>query len=188
MAIAAGGKIEQCSVEDRHARSVWRDHATIVFNVQILNALAFQQVTGRAPPESPISATVYSQHNLPFFKMYEEPSTVSGAFRKVKTVGQISGKEETSYKFPVSHIGPELGTSVDASTTDGMVTDDFETDDDDVEAHGNFQNIVVKDDDDEEEEESGRKSVVGDKMFTTPALGLFGLSAPSRTLEQALPI
>jgi hypothetical protein len=95
MGIAAGGHIDQAVKRDR-GRYRWNASETKVFNVQILNSLHFQHVTGIAPPNSPVSAATYARHGYPFFSMYEEPSTVVGQFSIVKSVGQIDNTSDPS--------------------------------------------------------------------------------------------
>lgn len=80
MAIAPGGFIEQTIVEDPVAAEDWDKENTIMFNVNLLNPAAFQHVLGITPPESPINAALYEEYDLPFYKIYEEPSGISGNF------------------------------------------------------------------------------------------------------------
>ena len=89
MAIAAGGKIKQTVVPDPYSKDLWDKHATVTFNVQILNALSFYSVTGIPAPQTPVSAKTYQELGLLFFKMYEEPSNVSGNVRR----GQYYGSD-----------------------------------------------------------------------------------------------
>lgn len=98
MNLAVGGLIDQAIFEDERTTR-WDTSNPKVFNVQILNSHHFHQVTGLPLPESPISATTYFQQGLPFFKIYEEPTSVAGGFSMVKSIGQIEHTKE-----------PELGT------------------------------------------------------------------------------
>lgn len=95
MGIAAGGQIDQVVKRDS-GEYKWDATQTKVFNVQVLNSLHFKQITGVAPPASPISPATYAKHGYPFFTMYEEPSTVAGEFSIVKSVGQIDGSSDPS--------------------------------------------------------------------------------------------
>lgn len=61
-----------------------------MFNIQLLSAAAFRQVTGMEPPPSPITAEDYFDAGLPFFSLpNEEPSGVSGMFSDIKSVNQL---------------------------------------------------------------------------------------------------
>lgn len=105
MSIAAGGKIEQVIHPDEDPAGDWLADRTTVFNVQVLNSAVYQAVTGTAPPSQPIDAETYKEHGLPFFKMYEEPSGISGDFSMVKSVGEIDGTEDKSVKPDVVVLG-----------------------------------------------------------------------------------
>ncbi|KAI1207588.1 uncharacterized protein F4807DRAFT_172086 [Annulohypoxylon truncatum] len=89
MEIAVGGKIEQNIVEDDTDPTRWMKDQTITVPVQILNSTAYRRVTGEDPPPSPIDASTYAEAGLPFFELWEEPSSVAGDFEGVKSVNQI---------------------------------------------------------------------------------------------------
>jgi hypothetical protein len=127
MSVAAGGRILQSIVRDPYSARKWNKGATIVFNVQILNALCFEQVTGRAPPPTPISAKSYADQGLPFFDMYEEQSGVSGDFDKVKSVAEVDGEDETHYTYPLKTIKNEL-FAASAKDTTAMTPSSSESD------------------------------------------------------------
>lgn len=100
MSIAAGGHIHQVIYTDKMGDE-WLPDRTTVFNVQVLNSAVYKAVTGRAPPTKPIDAKTYKKNGLPFFKMYEEPSGISGTFGLVKSVGQIDNIKE-------EHVEPDV--------------------------------------------------------------------------------
>jgi hypothetical protein len=89
MTVAAGGKIKQVIAADYHNKNGWLPSRTTVFNVQILNTVVYKAVTGEAPPTRPMGVKEYKKHGFPFFKMYEEPSGVSGNFSLVKSIAEI---------------------------------------------------------------------------------------------------
>ena len=89
LGVAPGGLIKQCILEDTNAATIWERDRTACFNVQILNSDMFQQITGKRPPSTPISAKTYRDHGLPFFKIYGEKSTIKGDFDGIKSVKQL---------------------------------------------------------------------------------------------------
>ncbi|KAG9200675.1 hypothetical protein G6514_006855 [Epicoccum nigrum] len=93
MSVAAGGAIEQSITPDNHGED-WLPFRTTVFNVQILNAAFYHAVTGEEPPTRPMTAAEYAELDLLFFKLYEEPSNVHGAFDAVKSVAKLKGRQE----------------------------------------------------------------------------------------------
>ena len=89
LGVAPGGLIKQCILKDTNPAIIWDRDRTICFNVQILNSAMFQQVTGKAPPSTPISAKTYADQGLPFYKIYGETSNVKGDFAGIKSVKQL---------------------------------------------------------------------------------------------------
>ncbi|KAF2118753.1 integral membrane protein [Lophiotrema nucula] len=103
MNVAAGGKIKQV-IEPDNDPSRWEGSKTVIFNVQILNSALYHTVTGSFPPAMPLTAKTYKQYGLPFFKLYEEPSGISGDFSLVKSVAQIDGVKNEEVKPKVKAI------------------------------------------------------------------------------------
>ena len=89
MVIALGGLIKQSVVKDTVHPKGWDRERTTVFNVQILDSDDFHQVTGIAAPQTPITAEAYVEAGLPFFKLYDDKSSVVGKFQSVKSVHAI---------------------------------------------------------------------------------------------------
>ena len=104
LGFGAGGQIEQVIAADPYPPSTWHKEAVVVFNVQLLNAQSFQDVTGFKPPRSPINARTYAAAGLPFFKMIEAGSGISGAFDGVKSVAQLEGRKEDKEYFPLKYL------------------------------------------------------------------------------------
>lgn len=95
MGVAAGGLINQAIVRDPGTHK-WDASQTKIFNVQILNTLHFEHVTGFRAPNPPIDASTYAAYGYPFFSMYEEPTQISGDFTSVRSIGQIDGVQDLS--------------------------------------------------------------------------------------------
>jgi hypothetical protein len=90
MAVAAGGLIKQSIHRDPFPSDSWDTASTIVFNVQILNANIFKEVTGEAPPKAPAEWKAYKKSGGKFFDIPEATSSLSGNFTSIKSVGQIA--------------------------------------------------------------------------------------------------
>jgi hypothetical protein len=108
MSMAAGGKIKQVIHPDGNGED-WLSNRTTVFNVQILNSAVYKAVTGTDPPANPVSAQTYANNGFPFFKMYEEPSGISGDFSLVKSVGEIDNIKDKVVKPNTVVIGHRGG-------------------------------------------------------------------------------
>jgi hypothetical protein len=74
MGIAAGGKLRQEIFPDpiRPAFARWDVNAARFLNVQILNSVAFNMVTGVPTPQTPVTPQVYTGYGFQFMKEYEE--------------------------------------------------------------------------------------------------------------------
>lgn len=120
MGVAPGGLIKQCILEDEYSAASWDSAHTITFNVQILNSEVFRQVAGMDPPETPVDAKTYSGLGLPFYKIYNEQSSVKGNFGDIQSVKQTENSkgsnaskgnrpsdDEPPYKNPTVILNPK---------------------------------------------------------------------------------
>ena len=123
MSVAAGGRIKQAIVRDHHGE-FWLSGCTTVFNTQILNSAVYKEVTGEDPPGEPIDAKTYESHGLPFFKMYEELSGISGNFNMVKSVAEIDENVQDGVTPKVVDIGSTVEQApVDLVNPNGPLRD-----------------------------------------------------------------
>ncbi|KAI1087067.1 hypothetical protein F5B19DRAFT_91845 [Rostrohypoxylon terebratum] len=118
MGIAMSGKIAQAIYPDHERRSNWLKDCTMTISVQILDSATFRQVTGEDPPPSPVDAFKYAEAGFPFFKLWEDPSSVAGGFEAAKSVNQIEqdrglaqGSEASVYPRTVELNSPRDITS-----------------------------------------------------------------------------
>lgn len=90
LGLAAGGLIKQTIVKDTVDPSRWAPEYGTIFNVQILNSEFFKEVTGIAPPSTPVTAVTYAEHGYPYFSIYDEqPTDIHGNFDVVQSVNQL---------------------------------------------------------------------------------------------------
>lgn len=99
MVIAAGGAIKQAIKRDMYTNN-WDPSKTTVFNVHILDAAKYREVTAKDPPPTSIDAATYAEHGYPFYELPEEPSGVHGDFSKLKSVAQMDNAVE-------EHVTPQ---------------------------------------------------------------------------------
>jgi hypothetical protein len=89
MGIAAGGLIKQTIVKDKNDPTIWDTNNGTVFNGQILNSTAFEAITGKAPPITPVTAKTYADNGYPYYDIYDEkPSGIKGDFSGVQSVAE----------------------------------------------------------------------------------------------------
>src|SRR5690606_33217122 len=57
---------------DAHGIDTWDPSRTGRVYVHLVNSAAYQEITGEAPPPTPVSARTYAEHGLPWFTQYDE--------------------------------------------------------------------------------------------------------------------
>ena len=113
MGISRGGSIKQQILRDHYGVQSWNEAAKRMLNIRIVNSELFQEITGKSPPESPITAQAYLAQGIPWFEQYDETAeSVSPAnkFTAVKSVAAIDAlRGATSHQNqPSVAITPEL--------------------------------------------------------------------------------
>jgi hypothetical protein len=71
MGLAAGGRMRQKVYPDPHGIDTWLPDGRRVF-VHIVNSELWREITGEAPPASPVTAREYARCGLPWFDIYDE--------------------------------------------------------------------------------------------------------------------
>ncbi len=113
MGLGAGGVMRQKVYPDRHGSDAWDPEARAALTVHILNSLQYREVTGEAPPPTPIDAAAYTKHGLPWFDLYDEERGdigPSGALAAAKTVAErdaergIAGEAAVTVEIDESRI------------------------------------------------------------------------------------
>lgn len=96
MGLAAGGQMRQKIYPDRHGVGCWDESRTARVFVHIVNSELWREITGEAPPASPVTAREYAAHGLPWFDLYDEgvPTVApTKTLKKVKSVRQIDAEK-----------------------------------------------------------------------------------------------
>jgi hypothetical protein len=101
MGMGAGGQMRQKIYPDSYGIDNWlQERASRVF-VHIANAELFTEITGKAPPPSPISAQSYSQAGLPWFDLYDSDRDFVAGSDVLKDVWSVEELDEAK-------IGPAV--------------------------------------------------------------------------------
>jgi hypothetical protein len=114
MALSAGGTIKQ-GIKVDPLPGHWNWDAAHFINIQILNTVAFESVTGLAPPLSPISFAEYREAGIPSMSFYPNSLTrppVRGKFPAFRTVGEMDGMLSITYAARLSAEGNPIGCVV----------------------------------------------------------------------------
>jgi hypothetical protein len=94
MGLAGGGGIYQEIREDSNPKQ-WNWKKAQLLNVQILNSVLFETVTGIKAPPSPISAQDYIKGRLPFYQIIQDsPIEGSAVLKGLRSVGQLDASIE----------------------------------------------------------------------------------------------
>lgn len=92
MGIGAGGRMKQQVFEDPYGKDEWCKgsiKSTRKCFAHLANSMAWENITGEAPPETPVTAAVYERYGMPWFDFYSDDfQAMKGAkkFKGVKTV------------------------------------------------------------------------------------------------------
>lgn len=98
MGLAAGGRMVQKIYPDPHGIDVWNQGSRVRVFVHIVNSELWRDITGEAPPRTPVTARSYSKAGLPWFDLYDERAATiapTGALASVKSVKEIDAAKST---------------------------------------------------------------------------------------------
>jgi len=122
MGIAAGARIRQAVERDAFPTVAWPKQRTTLLSVQILNAVAFEALTGMLAPPTPITAQLYKEYGFPFFATWNsgDGAAADGAVNlaDLRSVGDLDAGEPT--KVGSSFAG---GSKVACSSCRRMLCD-----------------------------------------------------------------
>jgi len=105
MGIGAGGKMKQQVFEDPYGKEAWNrnvDKSRRCF-VHLANSMAWETITGEAPPPTPATAAAYERHGYPWFDFYSDTLQAKKGAKKlqgVKTVKEISKEKGLKGMLP----------------------------------------------------------------------------------------
>lgn len=88
MGIGAGGRMRQKVYPDVHGIDTWDQTAFARLPIHIVNSQMFREITGIAPPPTPISAELYTNLGLPWFELWDhEKADVPASKRLARVKG-----------------------------------------------------------------------------------------------------
>jgi hypothetical protein len=128
MGMATGGRMEQSIYPDPHGPTTWDNTRAGRVYVHIVNSMLYEQITGRKPPETPVTARTYAEHGYPWFDLYDEhlgdvdPSEALAGVESVKEMDREKGFGPQQDDDPV-HVPDHVVTKLHVSTPKGVVAD-----------------------------------------------------------------
>lgn len=111
MGLAAGGRMKQKIYPDPYGVDAWDPATRRRVFVHIVNSELWRDITGEAPPRSPVSARSYAAAGLPWFSLYDEgaatvdPTPVLSQVKSVKELDGLDGGHPLQDDGPVA-AGP----------------------------------------------------------------------------------
>jgi hypothetical protein len=106
LGIGAGGKIQWHIEPDTNDPRIWDTNSSRIVNLQLLDARTFRLVTGHAPPETPVTADLYAQMGLNFFRQWRDEhlavNNVSGDWSYLVGAAQVAMRNAKKGKGSVS--------------------------------------------------------------------------------------
>jgi hypothetical protein len=114
MGLGAGGVLRQKIYPDPYGIDAWDQRNYGQAFVHIVNSAQFADITGAAPPPTPIDAQAYTKHGLPWFDLYDESASdlaPSPALAGAKTIAERDAERdvrvaEGSFEVPADQIEP----------------------------------------------------------------------------------
>lgn len=98
MGLAAGGCMDQKIYPDPYGLDTWDLGAGVRVFVHLVNSELWRDITGEAPPPTPVTARSYAEAGLPWFDLYDEAAATISPTSKlagVKSVKQIDQQKST---------------------------------------------------------------------------------------------
>lgn len=92
--MAAGGKMKQQIFDDPFDMNDWETSTMNRCFIHLTNSLAWQAITGQAPPHAPATASQYKSMGYPWFDYYKDEVALSGTetMQKVKSVAEMQSE------------------------------------------------------------------------------------------------
>jgi hypothetical protein len=94
MGLGAGGRMRQEIYADDHGVDTWEPEPAATVRIELVDALAFEALTGRTAPPPVVDAAVYTRFGLPWFDLIEPTGRDLAAAERLRAVRSIADLEE----------------------------------------------------------------------------------------------
>jgi hypothetical protein len=106
LGLAAGGSIEQKVYPDPYGSDVWDETGALRCFVHIVNSELYREITGEAPPPSPVTARAYARRGLPWFALYDERAPSLSAQHTLSELASVKELDEQRSSLPLQDDDP----------------------------------------------------------------------------------
>ncbi len=99
MGLGAGGRMRQEIYADAYGIDVWEPEPAATVHLRLVDAIDFAQLTGLPVPATPIDASTYTEHGLPWFDLYDprrRAITGSDRLAGVRSIDELEGATDES--------------------------------------------------------------------------------------------
>ena len=97
MGLGAGGRMRQEVYADDYGIGTWEPEPARTVRVDLVDALAFEALTGIAVPGPPVDAATYTSHGFPWFDLLAPTRTDIAAAEKlasIRSIADLEGRRE----------------------------------------------------------------------------------------------
>ncbi len=101
MGLGAGGRMKQKIYPDAHGIDTWNTAERSRVYVHIVNSELWREITGEAPPTTPVTAREYEKHGLPWFDLYDEAAGTLPGTDTLKDVQSIKELDAEKSSLPL---------------------------------------------------------------------------------------
>lgn len=116
MGLAPGGMIRQQIHEDEHGIEAWDTDLMSRCFVHLANSLHWAQITGQAPPQSPITKREYESKHIPWFDYYFSDTKALQGSEVLRGLDSVAAKAIKKGQHQAAHSDPVvIGKTTDLS-------------------------------------------------------------------------
>ena len=103
MGLGAGGRMRQEIYDDEYGIGTWEPAPARTVRIDLVDALAFEALTGIDVPGPPVDAGTYTRHGLPWFDLLAPTKRdVAAAERlaSIRSIADLEGRQEEPLPIP----------------------------------------------------------------------------------------
>jgi len=106
MGLSAGGCMDQKIYPDQYGIDTWDLGAGARVFVHLVNSELWREITGEAPPPTPVTARSYAEAGLPWFDLYDEAAPTISPTSKLAGVKSVKQIDQAKSTLPLQDDAP----------------------------------------------------------------------------------
>ena len=107
MGLGAGGRMRQEIYADDYGLNSWEPEPAATVRVELVDALAFETLTGIPVPGETTDARTYTAHGLPWFDLLQPTGAdirAAARLAGIRSVADLEGREEAPLPIPEAQV------------------------------------------------------------------------------------